>query len=41
MSDQVRPHPHSLTAEQFAMLARGGGDADAIGQLTAGQRRSA
>lgn len=38
MSDQARPHPHSLTAEQFAALARGGGDADAIGQLVAGQR---
>lgn len=29
---------HSLTAEQFAALARGGGDHDAIGQLVAAQR---
>jgi len=31
------PH-HSLSAEQFAALARGGGGQDAIGQLVAGQR---
>jgi len=31
------PH-HSLSAEQFAALARGGGDQDAIGQLVAAQR---
>jgi uncharacterized protein len=30
--------PHSLTTEQFGALARGSGDADAIGQLVAGQR---
>ena len=29
---------HSLSAEQFAALARGGGDQDAIEQLVAGQR---
>lgn len=29
---------HSLSAEQFAALARGGGDHDAIGQLVAAQR---
>jgi uncharacterized protein len=29
---------HSLSAEQFAALARGGGGQDAIGQLVAGQR---
>ena len=29
---------HSLSAEQFAALARGGGDDDAIGQLVAAQR---
>jgi uncharacterized protein len=31
------PH-HSLSAEQFAALARGGGGQDAIGRLVAGQR---
>jgi uncharacterized protein len=31
------PH-HSLSAEQFAALARGGGDQDTIEQLVAGQR---
>jgi HEXXH motif-containing protein len=35
MSDRVAPH--SLTAEQFTALARGGGDVAAIGQLVAGQ----
>ena len=29
---------HSLSADQFAALARGGGDRDAIGQLVAAQR---
>jgi uncharacterized protein len=29
---------HSLSAEQFAALARGGGDQDSIGQLVAAQR---
>ena len=38
MNERTTPHPHSLTAEQFAALARGGGDSDAIGQLVAGQR---
>ncbi len=34
---QERRH-HSLSAEQFAALARGGGGQDAIGQLVAGQQ---
>jgi HEXXH motif-containing protein len=39
MSDQTRaPQPHSLSARQFAALARGGGDGGAIGRLVAGQR---
>ncbi len=29
---------HALTSDQFTALARGGGGADAIGQLVAGQR---
>jgi HEXXH motif-containing protein len=37
MSDRTTPHPHSLPAEQFAALGRGGGAA-AVGQLVAGQR---
>jgi len=32
------PRHHSLSAEQFTALARGGGDQDAIGQLVAAQR---
>jgi HEXXH motif-containing protein len=36
MNDGTTPH-HSLTTEQFAALARGGGAA-AVGQLVAGQR---
>src|SRR5580693_6827795 len=35
-SGQVRHH--SLSTEQFAALARGGGDQDAIGRLVAAQR---
>jgi uncharacterized protein len=35
---RARVRPHSLSAEQFAALARGGGGPDAIGQLVAGQR---
>jgi uncharacterized protein len=38
VDDRTTPHPHSLTAEQFAALAGGGGDAAAVGQLVAGQR---
>lgn len=38
MSDQPQTRHHSLTAEQFAALARGGGDAAALGQLVAAQR---
>jgi HEXXH motif-containing protein len=39
MSDRPKaPSHHSLTAAQFAALARGDGDAAAIGQLVAGQR---
>jgi uncharacterized protein len=38
MNDQAETRYHSLTAEQFAALARGGGDAAAIGQLVAAQR---
>lgn len=34
----ARIRPHSLSVEQFAALARGGGGQDAIGQLVAGQR---
>ena len=34
----ARHGDHSLSAEQFAALARGGGDHDAIGQLVAAQR---
>jgi uncharacterized protein len=37
MSDGTMPQPHSLTAEQFAALGRGGGTA-AVAQLVAGQR---
>jgi HEXXH motif-containing protein len=37
MSDGTNTQHHVLTAEQFATLARGGGDAAAIGQLVAGQ----
>jgi HEXXH motif-containing protein len=38
MSGLTTPPHHSLTAEQFAALARGGDDLSAIGQLVAGQR---
>jgi len=34
----ARVRHHSLSAEQFAALARGGGNQDAIGQLVAAQR---
>src|ERR1700722_7308667 len=34
----ARVRHHSLSAEQFAALARGGGGQDAIGQLVAAQR---
>lgn len=37
MNGRTTPHPHSLTAEQFAAFAGGGGEA-AVGQLVAGQR---
>jgi HEXXH motif-containing protein len=39
MSDRTKTqHHHSLTAEQFATIASGGGDAAAIGELVSGQR---
>lgn len=38
MNDRTEMRHHSLSAEQFAALARGGGDAAAIGQLVAAQR---
>jgi uncharacterized protein len=38
MNDRTNTRHHSLTAEQLAALARGGGDAAAIGQLVAGQQ---
>ena len=37
MTDQRTLQPHSLTAEEFAALGRGGGDT-AVGRLVAGQR---
>ena len=38
MSDPTTPSHHRLTAEQFAALARGGGDVDGVAELVAGQR---
>ncbi|MBO0803754.1 MAG: HEXXH motif domain-containing protein [Nocardiopsaceae bacterium] len=38
MNDRTEGRHHSLTAEQFAALARGGGDAGALEQLVAAQR---
>jgi HEXXH motif-containing protein len=38
MNDRTQTRHHSLTAEQFMALARGSGDAGAIGQLVAAQR---
>jgi uncharacterized protein len=38
MNDLAERRHHSLTAGQFAALARGGGDAASIGQLVAAQR---
>ncbi len=34
----TRVRPHTLSTEQFAALARGGGGPDAVGQLVAGQQ---